>query len=483
MKKRPIWMGCLLIAMIFSVILFRRADAMRFQGLQVKSEEQLRQLTENLSEISGLQNVGELIELDGKAIPYDRFHNTFYVSQSTKVAEYAGTFHVVGDQYSVYLQEDGALKDKQTAIYDGHVFRLWFVAKEEYAVADLVFTGLPVISIDLAENGLAENYCKGEIVVQNPDDDDVITMSIKDSAAWIKTNNHSGTISFKLCKQDYQEERKLNLLGLGKRTSWKLYPVHERDDSAFREMLAAYVWNCVCEDEKLHRNMEYAEVIVDGQYCGLHYLAPKLGKGYLDLGEDDRLYKAEGDIYSVVGDEDIGKNRRALEEYLSLWDDDNREYRQINAGNYTDYHIWLQAVCGIQSSQEDYCVIAYENNGTYEFCRVPERSKFVFGIYPSEMGWRSLTAAETIMEDEPYERLTEGAGSTIEEDFLKKWHDLRNGALNTEVMRQYAGLYEGKLIESGYIARNANQEEYKAACLDVKQFIERRLSYLDNCYD
>ena len=65
MKKRPIWMGCLLIAMIFFVILFRRADAMRFQGLQVKSEEQLRQLTENLSEISGLQNVGELIELDG----------------------------------------------------------------------------------------------------------------------------------------------------------------------------------------------------------------------------------------------------------------------------------------------------------------------------------------------------------------------------------------------------------------------------------
>ena len=103
-----------------------------------------------------------------------------------------------------------------------------------------------MISIRSDADGLTEEYGRGDIVVQNPDDEDVIAMSVKDSAIQVKTNYHSGTISFKLSKKDYQEERNLNLLGLGKRTSWKLYQVHDRDGSACTEMLSSYVWNCVC---------------------------------------------------------------------------------------------------------------------------------------------------------------------------------------------------------------------------------------------
>lgn len=490
MKKRPIWMGCLLAVLFCFAVLARRMDAMRFQGLQVKSEEQLRQMTENLSDVSGTQNMDELIELDGKMIPYDRIHNTFYVSQSMREEAYAGIFRAVGEQCSVYLQEDAARKDKKAAIMEGHIFRLWFVMGEKYAVADLIFTGLPMIGIRSDAGGLTQNYGRGDIVVQNPDDEDVITMSIKDSDVQVKMNYHSGTISVKLYKQDYQEERNLSLLGLGKHTSWKLYPVHDRDESAFRELLSAYVWNSVCEDERLARSMEYAEIIVDGEYKGLYYLAPKSGKGYLGLGEEDRLYKVEKSpqddtaIYTVAGDEEIDKNRQALEEYLSLWENDNRDFQQLNVENYTSYYIWLQVVCGIQSSTEDYCVIAYKNgNGEYEFCRAPERSKFVFGIYPSEKGWQSMTAAESIMGDMQYERLMEASDGTLEKILSDKWRELRDSALDTEAMQHYAGQCEKRLIESGYIVRSGNQEEYETDCREVKEFIERRMNYLDGCYN
>lgn len=488
MSKRSAWMGFLLMAMICSVILFRRADITQFQGLQIKSGEQLGQLTENLSDVSGIWNVEESIELDGKAIPYDQFQNTFYVSQSMKNAEYSGRFHVIGDQCSVYFQEDDALKDKQTAISEGHIFRLWFVAKEDYAVADLIFTGLPVITIRSDENGLTENYGRGVIVVQDPDDRDVVTMSIKDSAVQVKTNYHSDTISFKLCKENYQEERNLNLLGLGKRTSWKLYPVHDRDGSALREMLSAYVWNCVCEDKELHRDMEYVEVIVDGEYSGLYYLAAKVGKGYLNLGEEDRLYRVEGNsedpaaIYMVVGDEDTDINRQAMAEYESLWDEEVWDSEQINIGNYIDYHIWLQAVCGIQSDKGDYCIVAYKNNGVYKFSRMPDRSKFVFGIFPSEIGWESLTAAEMAMEDRVYEKLTEMPGMIPEIECSKKWRKLRDSSLSTERMHQYIIQCSGILNESGYIARNRNREEYKADCLELREFVDSRMNYLDSSY-
>lgn len=498
-------MGCLLLAMTGSVLLFRRADAMRFQGLPVESEEQLRQMTEGLSETDGLWYVEGLIELDGEEIPYDRFTHTFYVSQSVSGKEYAGTFQVTDKQCDVYLQEDEALQNKQASIREGHSFRLWFVTQEGYTTADLIFTGLPMISIWSDAGGLTEMYGRGDVVVQNPDDEDVITMSVKDSAVQVKMNYHSGTVSFKLYKKDDQEERNLDLLGLGDHTSWKLYQVHDRDGSACREMLSSYVWSCVCENERLHRDMAYAEAVIDGSYSGLYYLAPKLGKGYLDLGEDDRLYEAEDDQedlaerydgaekeaasesrkaltekYSVVGDEDSGNNRNALEEYADLWDQDNQELGQLNAVNYRDYHIWLQTVCGILSSEDDHCIIAYERSGDYEFYRMPERSKFVFGVYPARRGWESLTAAETIIEDEAYRKLAEVSGSAFEEATAERWRTLRSGALDTERMQQYVESCERKLTESGYIARNGDQEEYEADCALLRQFIGQRMEYLDN---
>ena len=503
MKKRPIWLGCLLFAMICSVVLFHRTDSMQFQGLPVKSGEQLRQMTENLSDVSGFQSVDDLIELDGGRIPYDRFQNTFYVSQSVGDDEYAGTFRITEESCDVYIQEDEALQDKRTAIREGHIFRLWFVTQEGYRSAGLIFTGLPMISIRSDDDGLTEEYGRGEIVVQNPDDEDVIAMSVKDSAIQVKTNYHSGTISFKLSKKDYQEERNLNLLGLGKRTSWKLYQVHDRDGSACTEMLSSYVWNCVCVNEQLHRDMAYAEVVLDGAYSGLYYLAPKLGKAYLKLNEDDRLYKAEGgeeaernlsveeedagsrretssEKYSVVGDEDIESSREALEQYTALWNGRHQEFGQINTENWRDYHIWLQTVCAVQGSKEDYCIIAGENNGNYEFFRMPERSKFVFGIYPAERGWESMTAVETVTEDETYEKLAKTLGSAFEEVLADRWSRLRTGALNTETMQQYVRACERELIESGYIARNGNREEYEAACFAVRKFIGQRLEFLDN---
>lgn len=500
-------MGCLLLAMTGAVWLFRRTDAMQFQGLLLKSEEQLRQMTEELPEVSGLRQVEELIELDGEEVPYDRFDNTFYISQSVSGEEYAGIFQTTEEQWDVYMQEDEALRDKQTAIREGHVFRLWFITGEGYTTADLIFTGLPIISIRSDAGGLTEEYGRGDIIVQNPDDEDVITMSVKASAIQAKTNYHAGTISFKLYKEDEREERNLNLLGLGKRTSWKLYQVHDRDNSACREMLSSYVWNCVCENEQLHRDMTYTEVIVDGTYDGLYYLSPKLGKGYLDLDEEDRLYKAEGtkedsskgyaaaeedagnsreallERYSVVGDEDTENNRKALEEYENLWDEDNQEFGQVNAVNFREYDIWLQTVCAIQSSREDYCIIAYGKDGSYEFYRMPERSKFVFGVYPAERGWESLTATETIIEDEVYEKLAAASADDFTEELADRWRGLRMGALDTETMQQYVRVCERELTESGYIVRNRNQEEYAADCLALRKFIEQRMEYLDDQYN
>lgn len=487
MKKKPIWMLCLILALFGFYAAVGSIDAMEFNGMQVMSGEQLERLTEGLNRVRRPQNADTLIELDGHAIPYDQSDNTFYVSQPLAGGEYAGTFTAVGDNCTIYLQQDDALADKHSAIAEGHTFTLWFVTENDYTVFNLIFTGLPVVSIRTDEGSLADEYGRGNIIVQNPDDNDVITMSIKESVMEAKTNYNSGTISFRLYKDNFNEERDLSLLGLGKQTSWKLYPVYRKDYSASREMVAFYIWNSICGDSALQKGMEYAEVIVDGEYRGLYYLAPKVGKGFLDLGEDDRAYECEEllidgtKLYDVVGDDNTPENRRALEEYESLWRAGNHDFTQIDTDNYINYCIYLQAACAIQNSVEEYFVIAYEEDGEYIFRRMPGRSKFVFGLYPSAIGWQSVTATENIIEDSGYSLMAVQSEDVVQRT-AQRWRELRRNALSTDSLLQIAYACEQRLADSGYIVREEEPGAYPTRCDDLHDMIRERMDYLDGYY-
>ena len=58
-----------------------------------------------------------------------------------------------------------------------------------------------MISIRSDADGLTEEYGRGDIVVQNPDDEDVIAMSVKDSAIQVKTNYHQEPFPLNLARR------------------------------------------------------------------------------------------------------------------------------------------------------------------------------------------------------------------------------------------------------------------------------------------
>lgn len=489
MKKRPVWIGCLIVGLLCSMLLFHKLDDMEFCGLQVKSAERLSEMTSAMQFVDKPQNVDELIELDGQHIPYDRSSNTFYISQSTEVAEYAGTFHAVGDNCEIYIEQDEALDDKQSAVAQGHVFQLWFLAGDMYTTANMIYSGLPVLSIGASDDAVTAAYTQGDVIVYNPDDTDINGMSVKQSAVLVKQNENTGTITFKLYKEAYKEERNLSLLGLGKRTSWKLYRVNDKDDTFVRTGLASYVWNSVCGDENLQYGMELAEVIVDGKYAGLYYLSPKVGKGFLSLEENDRVYEYEDiledgtQIYKVIGDEEISENRAGMEEYLAMLERFSEEdLEKINVDNYISYHLYLQAVCGIENSQKEYYVIAKNRDGAYLYERIPEKSNYVWGLYPSKIGWQSMRAAENIMEDTAY-NLIVAQDISVAARTTQQWNELREDVLSTTALTQAAYLYEKKLADSGYIAREGNQEAYQTACDALYDMITERMEYLDSYFN
>lgn len=487
MGKKAVWMGCLAAALLCFIVIAKKTDAMKFNGLSVMPEEKLVRLTQGLHKVEAPLNMDALIKLDGHPLPYDRRRNTFYASQTAEDKEYGGGFGAAGSGCAVYLQEDDLLEDKYSAVAGGHVFTLWFLTEENYATAGLVFTGLPVISVTSQEEHLTQEYTRGSITVQNPEDRDVIAMSIKESAMEAKINDNSGTISFRLYKKNYEKERELSLLGLGSRRSWKLYPVYGEDGSAAREMLSVYIWNSVCENDNLQKGMEYAEVIVNQEYQGLYLLAPKTGRGYYDLGGRDRLYVCEelsGDgirQYETVGDEDTADNRKVPQQYESLWTGDVWDFAQIDRENIINYNMYLQAACAVENSTQEYYLLAYEEGGAYRFRKAPGRSKFVFGLYPARIGWQSVSAAQNIIEDKEGQVLAEHS-ETYEREAAERWTGLRRGVLSTQRLLQRADLCRQRLTDAGYIAREMDGDAYAAACDELCSLIAERMDYLDGYY-
>ena len=484
MKKKQIWMLCLITALFGSLLLIDRTDAMELNGLYVMSEEELTQM---VADLPRADHLGERLRFEGKPVPYDQSENTFYVSQKIEEKAYEGTFDAVGEDCMICLQDDEVLWDKQEVVSQGHVLRIWFVTKEAYAVANLIFTGLPVIDIDSDEHALSEKYARGNIVVQNPNDHDVVTMSAKESQMEAKINDHTGTISFRLYKKDYTEERNLSLLGLGKRSAWKLYPVSEKDEAVSREMMAVYLWNCVCEEDTLRKGMEYAELIVDGEYKGLYYVAPKIGRGYLNLQEEDFLYECEAlqedgtRQYKVIGGGNLPSENSVLKAYEDIWKEEGQGFSQIDVENYMNYTIYLQAACAVQNSVEEYDVAAQQVDGNYRFLKLPERSQFVLGMYPSEIGWQSLFASENIIEDAEYDALSSRI-QDLDSRTSKRWGELRKDVLSTDTLLRTAYLYEQRLADSGYIVRRGEVNAYVMGCNALHDMIEERMEYLDHYY-
>lgn len=455
MKKKAVWLGCLILGLFLAVIIIHRIDNTEICGIRVLSGDKLSEITSESNPLNDPQIMSELITMDGQAVPYVQTNNTFYISQSAENAEYAGTLRAAGSDYDIYLKKDELLQNKQTAILEGHVFELWFVSDGVYATANLIFTGLPVVCINTEEEA---EIAEGNLVIQNPDDDDVNGMSVKYSAAQIKENSNTGTVTLKLFKKDYQEERNLSLLGLGKHTSWKLYPISDKDDSMLRAVMSAYFWNVVCGEESLQRHFEYAEVIVDGRYRGLHLVSPKVGTGYLNLQPDELLYKCE-----------------EMKEEVDA--------EQIDVRNCVNYNIYLQAACAVRNGQTEYYFIGQKTeNAGYVYKRMPEDYKYVFGIYPKQIGWQSVKAVESIMQDDVYDMMCEMTESDLEGIAQERWKSLRQNELSTEnILRQYL-IYSQELNLSGYIARRSNHDKFNSECRQLAMFMIERMNYLDQYY-
>lgn len=455
MKEKVKWMLILFMLLICVFIGASWVDSAVLCGMQIVSAEQRVNLTEGLEYVENAEGIENLLNYENQSIPYDQQTNTFYVSQNMNTEDFEGSFSLC-EKGIIYLDKDDYIHDKTKAISEGHSFTIWIVVEQTYMTCHLIFTGLPIVNLQ-TEKEISTEKQSGYFSLYNPYDEEVNQYSIKISDMLLKEAIASRTISCELYKEDYIDTKKLNLLNMGKYSEWKLYAVTEKERNPVGMMLAAYVWNTICEEEenqKLQRKYELAEVFLNGEYQGLYCMAPKVDEKFLDMDEDDFLCRIE--------------------------DMENVDSIQENT-NVVGYNFFLQVTGSVKNAEENFYVLYDKSADSY--CKIPAKYSFCFGEFPADKGWLSMQADTYMIEDIAFEQYLWNSAISERMSILSLWNEMRQRGLSMESMLALVQKYQQTLERSGYVARSMDAEEWLQKCEQVRQYVIKRMDYLDDYYN
>ncbi|MBQ7816296.1 MAG: CotH kinase family protein [Oscillospiraceae bacterium] len=305
----------------------------------------------------------------GKAAAIDTKTNTIYISQNfdkdTSYMDFEGTLFLDNPKYKMYFASDNAFKDIVAAVKDGHIFRLIITDEsEKYMEYNVVFTSLPVISIDgdlsyLRDSEAEEEGDKpveifsGDITVWTPFDPELKSYTTKSSILEWHVRGNSAANHYKkpwkvALKDDKGENANLNLFGLGSDDDW-IFNAIAYDHTRIREKLFIELWNEMAADTDYNDRMtdgQYVEVVMNGEYHGLYLVQRRIDAKFLNLTEHDILLKGKrtSSLESVYNAYEIIHTN--LEEdyvYLVMENIFNRsDMTSFNLNNYIDINMFIQ---------------------------------------------------------------------------------------------------------------------------------------------
>ena len=336
------------------------------------------------------------IRYDGCPVAYDSISNTIYIPQNIEDSNWIGK--LTADTGELYFAEDEYWKDKKAAIAEGHLFKLYQVTEENHAIYNVVFTGMPILS--LSEESIFweedKEISRGSMQIFDPYSEGAFYQSSE------CTFNTRGGSSWNYPKSGYKLElqnNKLSLLGMRKDDDWILNSLYD-DAGLIHNKLSTEVWheiadcNHVKNDEGM--NMEFVEVLINQEYQGVYTLTERIDEKELSLGKKDILFKCRADrvpeehnytnentddlrpIFLLkypkdYNDDDWTPIKTWVNFFLKEQFDSYEEGAELlNMENAVDYNLFCLLISGSDNMRKNIFFIAeYQDDGNYSFKKVP----------------------------------------------------------------------------------------------------------------
>ena len=469
-------------------------------GLTVKYGSAYRPVVEPVREIEAIWAIEDEREeseeplvmrlfCNGAEAAYDAESNTFYCTLGLENGEEWPEIELTTEKKGLTLcfADDYAYDACADAIRDGYAYQIMAYTDETYSYSDVVFTGLPILSLHTAEEITTEDtpaalniaFGNGERLEVNA------RAHLRGNASLVRLDKHSYKVEFTRT-EDGRKKIPQNVPGLGQ-TDEIILLAMGFDPNMVRDRLS---WSMIeriwPKDEAFAPvGREYVEVFVNDAYQGAYLMMvpfdrrAEIEKAGAGSAQRDSLYRSviaavdkgrpidEG--YELFIAPDAENPFAGLQTYLRLDDgemDDETFCREaaahIDVPSLMRYTLLVQGMALCDNIFNNMYVWAHETAAGVVYRFIP---------WDMDLSWEKEPGAywDCWMIDALACRVIELDVSGARGELAAQWKRMSEAGFTIDAVREELALYQHELTDSGAFLRDAERWGKEQDEMDVSQ--------------
>lgn len=485
----------LLLGMMATAVYFGSSYSVVVDG--VKEIEALWEIEDTRQESE--QPLVTVLMNDGVPLAYDREENTFYCSLGLEQGGEWPQLHLTAPDaqgISICFSDDYTYDWCSDAIAEGYAYELMAYSDTEYSYFNLVFTGLPIVTITHEGSMTTEDIpvsfamnCYGGEAFASPG-----RAHLRGDGSLMWSQKAGYKVEFTR-RTDGTGKIAQNVPGFDRTDEVLLLPM-PFDETLMLDRLSWEMYGLITPDTEPFsaRKTQYAEVFVNEEYAGVYLMMlpfaveKELAKAGSRALETDSLYRTgvpsmtkdrlsytggrPGEAtYELFYTPDPHRAFEPLEAYIELSREaDDERFRQKAQANVdilsaVRYLMFLQAAGLSDNTGNNMYLWAHIQNGNLKYRFEPWDMDRSWGIdaLPDYEGWFAVPVIDRIV------NLDVGGAK----DMLKQvWAQMREKAFTYETVEQLVSGYMHELNDSGAFMRNAERWELEVSQADASQILD-----------
>ena len=429
---------------------------------------------------------------NGAEAAYDAESNTFYCTLGLENGEEwpeikLTTAKNVGGGLTLCFVDDYAYDACADAIREGYAYQIMAYTDETYSYSDVVFTGLPILSLHTAEEITTEDtpaalnlaFGNGERLEANA------RAHLRGNASLVRLDKHSYKVEFTRT-EDGKKKIPQNVPGLGQ-TDEIILLAMGFDPNMVRDRLSWSMIERIWPKNEAFAPVgrEYVEVFVNDAYQGAYLMMvpfdrrAEIEKAGAGSAQRDSLYRSviaavdkgrpidEG--YELFIAPDAENPFAGLQTYLRLDDgemDDETFCREaaahIDVPSLMRYTLLVQGMALCDNIFNNMYVWAHETAAGVVYRFIP---------WDMDLSWEKEPGAywDCWMIDALACRVIELDVSGARAELAAQWRQMSEAGFTIDTVREELALYQHELTDSGAFLRDAERWGKEQDEMDVSQ--------------
>lgn len=454
----------------------------------------------------------------GARLGYDAEENTFYCPIGLETGDEWPEIHLTApgaEDVRLVFVDDYSYDWCSDALRDGYAYQIMAYTDTEYSYAQIVFTGLPVVTMHAGqeigyENVKAEvSFCASQ-------------SGVRSGAVTHLRGAGSRFSEKKSYKIDFVHGAKdsaayVDIPGLGMADDVILL-AGVMDESLMRDKLSWDLYAMIAERDQPYgpRDTQYIELFVDDRYMGLYLMmepvddGEELVKASVNAPTTDSVYRTaqieyagerayvenpmrEGSIYELYHAPVSGHEFDALKPYLALeqllaGSEYDAEFERlalqhIDVESILRYYLFVQGGGMSDNVYNNMYVIANRENGNLVYRFSPWDMDLTWGRFKD--GESGDFYHDLFSFDVAQRMIDIDSGGKIRQMLAEMWTEMRETVFNEETVQTLVDGYVSELDASGAYMRDAMRwrgDAYFADGSEILAFASEHFPLLDSCF-